>query len=139
MPARPKKLKPQRKPDGGSVRLATDPDRLLTKDQLRAELLQVGAFQAYMVAVAAKKGGTPGAKKRNTMTGVAEKEGKKPAEAKPNVAPTTLGRQAYKAEIAVRRVRLPSLAPPFFSTSSHNLPCHSCRRLCFPPASIFLQ
>ena len=109
MPARAKKPKASMKADGGIVRLPTDPDRLRTKDQLRTQLLQAADFLAYM---AAAKKGTPGAsQKRNRMSDLetkGQKEGKQPA-----VAPKPLGtRQAYKAEIPVGRVRLPSLLPP---------------------------
>ena len=109
MPARAKTKKTPRKPDGGSVRLPTDPDHKLSTDQLRGQLLQVAAFQAYM-AVAEK--GTPAGKKRNRMSDVAAKEDQQPAEAKSNVDPKTGVRQAYKAELPVGRVRLPSLPPP---------------------------
>ena len=134
MPTRPKTKKTPRKPDGGSVRLPTDPDHKLSTDQLRGQLLQVAAFQAYMAV--AKKGTPADKSKRNRMSDLAPKDGQQPAEAKSNVV-----RQAYKAEIPVGRVRLPSLPSPplFFSTSSHNLSCHYCHRLCFPPASIFRQ
>ena len=109
MPPRAKTKKTPRKPDGGSVRLPTDPDHKLSTDQLRGQLLQVAAFQAYM-ALAEK--GTPAGKKRNRMSDVAAKEDQQPAEAKSNVDPKTGVRQAYKAELPVGRVRLPSLPSP---------------------------
>ena len=109
MPPRAKNKKAPRKPDGGSVRLPTDPDHKLSTDQLRGQLLQVAAFQAYM-AVAEK--GTPAGKKRYRMSDVAAKEGQHPAEAKSNMDPKTVVRHAYKAAIPVGRVRLPSLPPP---------------------------